>query len=108
VRGACRALGVTDRVTSPSFTIGQVYAGGMPVAHIDLFRLEDMGGEDPALLADYITPERVAFVEWPGVGLPWIERERVVLELELAHGGGDRRTLRGSGRAGVIDALRGA
>ena len=106
VRGACRALGVTDRVTSPSFTIGQAYAGHVPVAHVDLFRLEDMGSEDPALLADYITPERVAFVEWPGVGLPWIERDRVVLELELAHAGDDRRRLRASGRSNLIDALR--
>ena len=78
VRGACRALGVTDRVTSPSFTIGQTYAGRMPVAHVDLYRLEDLGSEDPALLADYLTPERVAFVEWPGAALPWIERDRVV------------------------------
>ena len=75
VRGACRALGVTDRVSSPSFTIGQIYRGRVPVAHIDLFRLEDLSREDPALLADYLTPERVAFVEWPGAAVPWIERE---------------------------------
>jgi len=108
VRGACRALGVTDRVTSPSFTIGQAYAGPVPVAHVDLFRLESLQGEDPALLADYLTPERVAFVEWPGAGLPWIERERVVLELELSHEGGDRRRIRASGSAAVVAALRSA
>ena len=108
VRGACRALGVTDRVTSPSFTIGQTYAGPVPVAHVDLFRLEDLGSEDPALLADYLTPERVAFVEWPGAALPWVERDRVVLELELTHEGGDRRRLQAAGSAAVIAALRAA
>ena len=108
VRGACRTLGVTDRVTSPSFTIGQTYAGRVPVAHIDLFRLEDLGGEDPALLADYLTPERVAFVEWPGVALPWIEHDRVVLELELSHAGGDRRRLRAAGARALVEALRAA
>lgn len=108
VRGACRALGVTDRVTSPSFTIGQTYAGRVPVAHVDLFRLEDLGSEDPALLADYLTPERVAFVEWPGAALPWIDRDRVVLELELAHEGGDRRRLRAAGEDALIEALRAA
>jgi tRNA threonylcarbamoyladenosine biosynthesis protein TsaE len=107
VRGACRALGVTDRVTSPSFTIGQTYAGRTPVAHVDLYRLEDLGSEDPALLADYLTPERVAFVEWPGAALPWIERDRVVLELELEHRGGDRRALRAAGTAPLIEALVG-
>ncbi len=108
VRGACRALQVTDRVTSPSFTIGQTYAGRVPVAHVDLFRLEDLGSEDPALLADYLTPERVAFVEWPGAGLPWIDRDHVVLELELTHAGGDRRSLRARGSAALIEALRAA
>jgi tRNA threonylcarbamoyladenosine biosynthesis protein TsaE len=106
VRAACRALGVTDRVTSPSFTIGQTYAGPLPVAHVDLFRLDDLQSEDPALLADYLTPERVAFVEWPGAGLPWIDRERVVLELELIHAGGDRRHVRAAGSAAVVEALR--
>src|SRR5262245_33885337 len=61
VRGASRALGVRDRVTSPSFTIGHVYDGPVAVAHIDLFRLDSLAGEDPALLSDYLTPDRIAF-----------------------------------------------
>ena len=65
VRGAARALGVTGPVTSPTFTIGSRHAGRVPVAHLDLFRLGDVAGEDPALLADYLTPDAVAFVEWP-------------------------------------------
>src|SRR2546421_10945030 len=70
VRGACRALGVTGRVTSPTFTIGQVYAAdGIEVAHLDLFRLDTLAGEDPALLDDYVTPARISFVEWPGARL---------------------------------------
>jgi tRNA threonylcarbamoyladenosine biosynthesis protein TsaE len=108
VRAACRALGISERVTSPSFTIGQTYVGRVPVAHVDLFRLEDLGGEDPALLADYLTPERVAFVEWPGVALPWIDRDRVVLELQLTHEGGDRRQIRAAGSGALIGALRAA
>ena len=105
VRGACRALGVTDRVTSPSFTIGQTYGGSVPVSHVDLFRLDDLGHEDPALLADYVTPERVVFVEWPGAALPWIERDRVVLELELTHEGGDHRRVAAAGKDALVEAL---
>ena len=62
VRGACRALGVTARVTSPTFTIGHRYRGTVDVSHLDLYRLEDMEGEDPALLDDYLGPDGVAFV----------------------------------------------
>ena len=36
VRGACRALGVTSPVTSPTFTIGHRYVGAMEISHLDL------------------------------------------------------------------------
>jgi tRNA threonylcarbamoyladenosine biosynthesis protein TsaE len=93
VRGACRALGIEDPVTSPTFTIGQVYGGnGAPeVAHLDMYRLESLSGEDPALLDDYLTPERIAFVEWPGIAEPAIER--VAARVTLEHRGGDRRVV---------------
>jgi tRNA threonylcarbamoyladenosine biosynthesis protein TsaE len=93
VRGACRALGVEGAVTSPTYTIGQVYAGraGLEVAHLDLYRLESLRGEDPALLDDYLTPARIGFVEWPGVGESEIGRVRARVRIE--HAGGDRRVL---------------
>ncbi len=56
VRGACRALGVEGPVTSPTFTIGQVLGSDPEVAHLDLYRLGSLAGEDPALLEDYLTP----------------------------------------------------
>ena len=45
VRGAARALGVEEPVTSPTFTIGQRYSGTVPVSHLDLYRLS--GGSGP-------------------------------------------------------------
>jgi tRNA threonylcarbamoyladenosine biosynthesis protein TsaE len=93
VRGACRALGIDDPVTSPTFTIGQVYGGdGVPeVAHLDLYRLESLDGEDPALLDDYLTPDRIAFVEWPGIAEPALGH--VAARVSIAHAGGDRRAI---------------
>jgi tRNA threonylcarbamoyladenosine biosynthesis protein TsaE len=91
VRGACRALGVEGPVTSPTFTIGQVLGGAPEIAHLDLYRLRSLAGEDPALLEDYLTPERIGFVEWPADAEPALERvsARVLLE----HAGGDRRRI---------------
>ncbi|MEJ7750299.1 MAG: tRNA (adenosine(37)-N6)-threonylcarbamoyltransferase complex ATPase subunit type 1 TsaE [Thermoleophilaceae bacterium] len=91
VRGACRALGVEGVVSSPTFTIGQVLAGDIDVAHLDLYRLGSLGTEDPSLLEDYLTPERVGFVEWPAVGEAAIER--VVARVRLEHAGEDRRQI---------------
>jgi tRNA threonylcarbamoyladenosine biosynthesis protein TsaE len=92
VRGACRALGVPGRVTSPTFTIGQRYAGRVPVSHLDLYRLAGLGGEDPALLADYLTPERIAFVEWPEVADGFVGAP-IAARVRLAHRGGDTREI---------------
>jgi tRNA threonylcarbamoyladenosine biosynthesis protein TsaE len=93
IRGACRALGIEAPVTSPTFTIGQRYEGGrLPVAHLDLYRLEDLESEDPALLDDYLEPDGVAFIEWPAVAAPALTGHRV-LAVRIDHAGGDRRQI---------------
>jgi tRNA threonylcarbamoyladenosine biosynthesis protein TsaE len=90
VRGACRALGFDGPVTSPTFTIGQRYEGGrLPVSHLDLYRLQDLEGEDPALLEDYLGADSVAFVEWPGAGADRLGRP--ALEVRLTYEGEERR-----------------
>ena len=90
VRGAARALGVDDPVTSPTFAIGNRYRGGrFTVSHLDLFRLAGLGREDPGLLADYVGPGRIAFIEWAPEGEPELDSPRLVVT--LAHGGGDAR-----------------
>jgi tRNA threonylcarbamoyladenosine biosynthesis protein TsaE len=90
VRGAAQALGVSDPVTSPTFSIGHRYrAGELTVSHLDLYRLEGLGSEDPELLADYLGPGRIAFVEWPKDGERELEGAR--MRITLSHGGGDRR-----------------
>ena len=92
IRGAARALGVVEPVTSPTFTIGQRYAGGrLPISHLDLYRLEDLDGEDPALIDDYLGTDGIAFVEWPAVGTGRLGRP--ALEVRLEHAGEDRRTI---------------
>ena len=93
VRGACRALGVTVPVTSPTFTIARRYEDGrVPVSHLDLFRLaEGLEDEEPELLDDELGPDRVAFVEGPeiaGAGLPGVH---VAARVRLEHAGGDER-----------------
>jgi tRNA threonylcarbamoyladenosine biosynthesis protein TsaE len=91
VRGACRALGVEGPVTSPTFTLGRIHRGRLEVAHLDLHRLGSLAGEDPALLDDYLTPERIAFVEWPEVAAG--ELPAGAREVRMSHEGGDRRRI---------------
>jgi tRNA threonylcarbamoyladenosine biosynthesis protein TsaE len=92
VRGAARALGFEGPVTSPTFTIGRRYEGGrLPISHLDLHRLSGLADEDPALLDDYLTPDAIAFVEWPAIAEPQLDR--VAARVLLEHAGGDRRRI---------------
>lgn len=97
VRGAARALGVVEPVTSPTFTLGQIYEGvgerglGLPVAHLDLYRLADPGEEEPGLLDEYFGDDRITFVEWPAAGEPVPRPIRCRVRIE--HAGGDRRRI---------------
>jgi tRNA threonylcarbamoyladenosine biosynthesis protein TsaE len=95
VRGACRALGVREPVVSPTFTIGRRYRARMPVSHLDLYRLGDLGDEEPALLDDYLPPDASAFVEWPhpAVETGLQEGVRIASRVEIDHAGGDRREI---------------
>ncbi len=61
VRGACRALGVAQPVTSPTYTIGHRYDG---VAHLDLYRFEQITDADWGALEPYFA-DAIVFVEWP-------------------------------------------
>jgi tRNA threonylcarbamoyladenosine biosynthesis protein TsaE len=91
VRGAARALGVVDPITSPTFSIGHRYrAAETTVSHLDLYRLADgLQAEDPGLLDDYLGPGRIAFVEWPAQDSAELSDARV--RVTLAHLGEDRR-----------------
>jgi tRNA threonylcarbamoyladenosine biosynthesis protein TsaE len=92
VRGAARALGFDGPVTSPTFTIGRRYEGGrLAISHLDLHRLSGLADEDPALLDDYLTPDAIAFVEWPAIAEPQLER--IAARVLLEHAGGDRRRI---------------
>ena len=94
VRGAARALGVTTVVTSPTFTIGQRYPASVPVSHVDLFRVVSLRDEDPDLLADYLRPDTIAFVEWASQDEPGVAAlGNVAARVTIEHAGGDRRTV---------------
>jgi tRNA threonylcarbamoyladenosine biosynthesis protein TsaE len=94
VRGACRALGVAAVVSSPTFTIGQRYPAEVGVSHLDLYRIADLGAEDPELLADYLGPDRIAFVEWPQGAQPEIAGlAHIAARVRIQHDGGERRVV---------------
>jgi tRNA threonylcarbamoyladenosine biosynthesis protein TsaE len=80
VRGAARALGVVDVVSSPTFTIGHRYAAPVDVAHLDLYRISGLDPEEWGDLEPYFDGT-IAFVEWPEHGGDWLPAPRAVVTL---------------------------
>jgi tRNA threonylcarbamoyladenosine biosynthesis protein TsaE len=91
VRGACRALGVTAPVTSPTFTIGHRYEGkSVAVSHLDLYRFTGVSSAEWADLEPYFD-DALVFVEWPEAGAAALPEPR--LAVTLSHAGGDARRI---------------
>jgi tRNA threonylcarbamoyladenosine biosynthesis protein TsaE len=81
VRGACRRLGVRGPVSSPTFTIGHRYDARVPIAHVDLYRIDGLGEEDWGDLEPYFDGT-IAFVEWPEHAAGWLPPVRATVTLE--------------------------
>jgi tRNA threonylcarbamoyladenosine biosynthesis protein TsaE len=86
VRGACRALGVTAPVSSPSYAIGHRYRGRVDVSHLDLYRLETASEQDWGDLEGYFE-NAVVFVEWPEAAETYLPLPRARVRLRLLGGG---------------------
>jgi tRNA threonylcarbamoyladenosine biosynthesis protein TsaE len=87
VQGAAAALGVTERVTSPSFLLRKEYHGDLDVLHLDVYRLESMQevldvgfGE---AVADGHERHWVTFVEWGDAMAPLLPDDHLEVELHL-------------------------
>lgn len=91
VRGMARGLGITQRVTSPTFTIVNEYEGGrLPLFHFDLYRLGsadelfDIGWED------FLRRGGVCAVEWSENVADALEADTVFLDIRRGEGPEDR------------------
>lgn len=109
VRGLLRALGESGRVRSPTFTLVEPYrAGGLELAHLDLYRFEDATEWLESGFDEYLGGETVTLVEWAERAAPLLPVPD--LQIDLAIDGDARRvTLAASGARGaaLLDALPG-
>ncbi len=87
VQGLGAALGVTERITSPTFTIAQEYVGHLHLHHLDVYRLDHLEETLDIGLPEIIDEGAVVVIEWGDVVVPVLPRN--FLEVRLTFGAGD-------------------
>ena len=66
VQGLVKGLGVTEPISSPTFTIVNCYTGGiMPIYHFDVYRIEDSDEMYEIGFEEYLDGGGVTIIEWP-------------------------------------------
>lgn len=81
VQGAASALGVTERVTSPTFLLRRDYVGHVPVVHLDVYRLDTLR-EASELGLDEVG-RSVTFIEWGDAMQPLLPATHLEIELTV-------------------------
>jgi len=88
-KGFGEGLGITELITSPTFTLIQVYTSGrIPFYHFDVYRIGNPYELDEIGYEDYFYGEGVSMVEWASKVEPLLPKEaiRIVIEKDLEKG----------------------
>lgn len=89
-QGFALALGVTDPVTSPTFTLANRYEGRIVVNHLDAYRVEAIA-EARDLALPELLEDGVTIIEWGDVISPALPGERLEIRIAFGDGDDDRR-----------------
>lgn len=90
-RGMARGLGITDRVTSPTFTIVNEYDGGrLPLFHFDMYRLSSSEELFEIGWEDYLARGGVCAVEWSENVEDALEEDTIRVEIRRGEGDNQR------------------
>ena len=84
VQGLARGFGVTDMVTSPTFTIFTLHRGAKLLVHLDAYRLNGAEQLDALMLEDFLVSPYCLAVEWPDHVAAWLPPGTLHLDLGIA------------------------
>src|SRR5690606_16194250 len=112
VQGFGRGLGVTERITSPTFTLVHEYEGDrLRIQHLDVYRLDQMSEALDLGLAEMLDDRSVVLIEWGNAITPVLPHDLLEISITFGEGDDDRRLeLRsvGPGWANRLDGLAAA
>lgn len=82
-KGLVGALGVTDEVTSPTFTLLHLYPSEPPVAHVDCWRLDSLEEVADLGLDEILDDGGVAVIEWGELAAPLLGRDALTVSIDV-------------------------
>lgn len=88
-QGLAKGLGIEESISSPTFTIVQVYEEGrLPLYHFDVYRIGDVEEMEEIGYEDYFYGEGVTLIEWSNLIEEILPKPRteIVIEKDLANG----------------------
>lgn len=82
-QGLAKGLGIEEPVSSPTFTIVQVYEGGrLPFYHFDVYRIGDVEEMEEVGFDDYVMGDGVSLIEWADLIREILPEKRTEIRIE--------------------------
>ncbi|HXD92465.1 MAG TPA: tRNA (adenosine(37)-N6)-threonylcarbamoyltransferase complex ATPase subunit type 1 TsaE [Bacteroidia bacterium] len=84
IKEICRQLGVTDSMSSPTFSVVNEYrtSGNKIIYHFDLYRIKNMEECLDLGMEEYLDSGNYCFIEWPEVALPLLPEKYYSLSIK--------------------------
>lgn len=90
-QGIGRGLGVEEPVLSPTFVIVREYEGRVPLAHVDVYRLDHFQELHELGFEEILDADRVTVVEWGDRVSPLLPEDRLEVRIEFGTDDTERR-----------------
>ncbi len=81
-KGIAQGLGIQEEITSPTFTLLEVYESTLPLYHFDLYRISDDAELENLFFEEYWFGDGVSVIEWADRALKRLPQDTYIITLE--------------------------
>lgn len=90
-KGIAKGLGINEEITSPTFTLLEVYEAAIPLYHFDLYRISDDSELENLFFEEYWYGDGVSVIEWAERAMKRLPNDIFIIKLEYT--GKNRRKI---------------